>query len=168
MSHHALAKTVALTIALALPLSAAGAQDTTVAATMKADSMVVMRPDALKWGPVETPGFAPGLQIAVLSGNPAQAGPYTVRLRFPNGYAFPAHWHPNAENLTVISGQFMLGMGDRSNDDALETYGPGDFLMIPGRMAHFGRVSGETVIQLHGEGPFTINLAQPQSGASRP
>lgn len=167
MSHHVLANAAALTIALALPLSASGAQDTTHAAAT-ADSMVVMHPRSLRWGPVETPGFPPGLQIAVLSGNPAQAGPYTVRLRFPSGYAFPAHWHPNAENLTVISGQFMLGMGDRSNDDALETYGPGDFLMLPGRKAHFGRVSGETVIQLHGEGPFTINVAQPSPGTSRP
>ncbi|HEY0969494.1 MAG TPA: cupin domain-containing protein [Gemmatimonadales bacterium] len=156
MSHHVLATAVAL--AIALPLGATGAQDTTMA--MAADTMVTMRAGAVQWGPVETPGFAPGLEIGVVSGNPGQAGPYTIRLRFPSGYAFPPHWHPTTENLTVLSGRFLLGMGERSDDDALEEYTPGDYLMIPAKMPHFGRVEGETVIQLHGTGPFEIKLVE--------
>jgi len=48
----------------------------------------------------------------VISGDPSKTGAYTVRLMFPAGYRFPVHWHPGAENLTVVSGTFQLGMGN--------------------------------------------------------
>jgi quercetin dioxygenase-like cupin family protein len=74
---------------------------------------------------------------------------------------FPGHWHPNAEHLTVLSGSFILGMGATVNAAAEKTYAPGDFLYIPAKQPHFGGVKGATVIQLHGIGPFTINLGAP-------
>jgi len=156
---------IALALALALPLCAAGAQDTTAAA---ADTMVMMRATALKWGPVDVPGFAPGLQIAVVAGDPSQAGPYTIRLRFPSGYAFPPHWHPQTENLTVLSGRFFLGMGEKSSRAAMKEYAPGDYILMPATKPHFGRVVGRTVIQLHGTGPFEIKLVEQPVGAARP
>ena len=154
----------ALALALALPLGALGAQDTTAAA----DSMVALRAADVKWGPVESPGFAPGLEIGVVAGDPSKAGPYTLRLRFPAGYAFPPHWHPMAENLTVVSGRFFLGMGGKRDDAARKEYGPGDYHLLPGRMPHFGRVEGPTVVQLHGMGPFEIKLAEQPVGGTRP
>jgi quercetin dioxygenase-like cupin family protein len=115
---------------------------------------------SIKWADINVPGFDPGLQIAVLSGNPDVAGPYTLRLRFPADYRFPPHWHPNAENLTVVSGTFQLAMGERTDASLLKTYGVGDYLYIPAKHPHYGGVKGETVIQLHGVGPFTINLVE--------
>ena len=155
---------IAFALALALPLGAAGAQDTTATA----DSMKATRATALKWGPIDVPGFKPGLQIAVIAGDPSKAGPYTLRLRFPSGYAFPAHWHPMTENLTVISGQFFLGMGEKSSRAAMKAYAPGDYILMPARMPHFGRVVGRTVVQLHGTGPFEINVVEQPVGSARP
>jgi len=130
--------------------------------------MTAVRRAAVKWGPVEVPGFAPGAQIGVLAGDPAQpGGPYTIRLKFPSGYAFPPHWHPVTENLTVLSGRFFLGMGERSNRAALKAYAPGDYISMPPKMPHFGRVEGVTVVQLHGIGPFEIKLVEPVVGAVR-
>lgn len=146
----------AIAFLVALPLLATDAQQPVQAGT---EAMAAIRGDALKWGPVEVPGFAPGLELAVVAGDPAKPAPYTLRLRFPSDYAFPAHWHPMTENLTVLSGQFLLAMGETRDDAALQTYGPGDYLLLPGRMPHYGRVNGPTVVQLHGMGPFEIKLA---------
>ena len=115
----------------------------------------------LSWGPLVVPGFPSGAMIAVLHGNPATSGDYTIRLQFPDGYEFPEHWHPGAEHLTVLTGSFHLGMGS-VNPGVLHNYGPGDFLFIPKRMSHFGGAKGMTVIQLHGQGPFAINLGAPK------
>jgi quercetin dioxygenase-like cupin family protein len=115
----------------------------------------------ITWGPIDVPGFSPGLKIAVIQGDPAGTGPYTLRLSLPDGYRFPPHWHPNDENLTVITGTFMLAMGDRADESKLVTYQPGDYLLLPGTKPHFGGVKGATVVQLHGQGPFTINVVKP-------
>jgi len=53
-------------------------------------------------------------------------------------------------------------MGNTADANALRTYGPGDFLYIPPRHAHFGGAQGLTVIQLHGEGPFQVILGAPK------
>lgn len=128
------------------------------------DSMKAVSAQTLTWTDPAVPGFAPGMKLAVVRGNPAEAGSYTLRLSFPDGYRFPPHWHPMTENVTVLSGALLLGMGEKVNDAQLKTYGAGDYLYIPAKHPHFGGAKGFTVIQLHGEGPFTINLvsAMPQ------
>lgn len=154
----------AFALGVAASATSAGAQvgmtraDSMRADSAQMDSMAVVDADALTWTDANIPGFNPGMKIAVVHGNPEVAGLYTLRLSFPDGYRFPAHWHPNAENLTVLSGSFLLGMGERVDDAQLKTYTAGDYLNIPPRMAHFGGARGPTVIQLHGEGPFAITL----------
>jgi hypothetical protein len=131
-----------------------------------APAMSEMRSGALKWAPLDIPGFVPGMKVAILSGDPFKEGPYTIRLLFPAGYAFPAHWHPNVENLTVVSGTFQLGMGDKTDAAKLQNYAPGDYLFIPPQMAHFGGAAGgEAVIQLHGPGPFGVTVIEAMKGA---
>lgn len=118
---------------------------------------------ALTWEDIEVPGFLPGLKIAVLHGDPSVADqPYTLRLAFPDGYRFPPHWHPRAENVTVLEGTFYLAMGRRFDNAALRTYQVGDYLFIAGEQPHFGRVAGRTVLQLHGIGPFDIMVVPGQ------
>jgi quercetin dioxygenase-like cupin family protein len=53
--------------------------------------------------------------MAVLQGNPGGTGLFTVRLRFPNGYRLAPHTHPTDENVTVISGTFLVGMGETAD-----------------------------------------------------
>jgi quercetin dioxygenase-like cupin family protein len=106
-------------------------------------------------------GFDAGMEIAMIHGDPAVADqPYTIRLRFKNGYRFPAHFHPKAENLTILSGTFLLAMGDTPSED-LQSYAPGDYLYLPPLQPHYGGAKGATEVQLHGVGPFEIKLAQP-------
>lgn len=121
------------------------------------DQMTMHGAAGMQFQPLEVPGFKSGLQLAVIHGDPMGKGDYTIRLKFPDGYTFPAHYHPNAEHLTVLSGRFMLAMGEKEGG-ATREYQPGDFLYIPAKKPHYGGVKGETVIQLHGIGPFEIKL----------
>jgi quercetin dioxygenase-like cupin family protein len=152
-----------LAVAFVVPASAKAQQPAAAEKGSKAMAEVSAR--SLDWQPANIPGFVPGMQLAVVSGDPGKDGPYTMRLRFPSGYAFPSHWHPKDENLTVLSGKFLLGMGAKTDVAALKTYGPGDYLFMPATMPHFGRVEGETIIQLHGVGPFDITVVEAIAGA---
>ena len=152
---------VVLAVSLALPLSASAQQ----LVKESGNGMAVAYGKLLVWAPLDVPGFLPGMKVAVLEGDPEKAGPYTLRLQFPAGYRFPGHSHPNTENLTVISGKFLLGMGERTDIRELKAYEPGDYLNIPPNMAHFGGADVETVIQLHGTGPFAINVTEQLPGA---
>lgn len=128
---------------------------TAPAVVLEASDMEVRATAGLTWTDLVVPGFPSGAKIAVLHGNPGTSGDYTLRLQFPDGYEFPLHWHPNGEHLTVLTGSFHLGMEGAAS---VTDYAPGDFLYIPGHHAHFGGARGMTVIQLHGNGPFAINI----------
>ena len=152
---------VVLAVSLAVPLSA----DAQQLIKQSGDGMAAAYGKLLSWAPLDVPGFLPGMKLAVLEGDPQKTGTYTLRLQFPAGYRFPGHSHPNTENLTVISGKFLLGMGEKTDIRELKVYEPGDFLNIPPQMAHFGGADVETVIQLHGTGPFAINVTEQLPGA---
>jgi uncharacterized protein (TIGR02246 family) len=134
------------------------------AASMDMGDTQLVAASGLSWGDFTPPGFDPGMKLAVIRGDPSKTGPYTVRLQFPAGYRFPVHWHPGAENLTVVSGTFQLAMGNTADWSSLRSYAPGDYIYIPPRHAHFGGSSaqGPSVIQLHGQGPFQVMLGAPK------
>jgi quercetin dioxygenase-like cupin family protein len=147
------------TVLTAAVASEAVAQESTDAM----GGMSAVSAKSITFADIAVPGFDPGMKIAVIDGNPEADGPYTLRLSFPAGYRFPPHFHPMAENLTVLSGTLILAMGDRVDDSKLQTYGAGDYLHLPAIKPHFGGARDATVIQLHGQGPFKINLVQPAS-----
>ena len=105
--------------------------------------------------------FPAGSEIAVLQGDPSQAGPYTVRLRFPADYQLPPHFHPTDENVTVIEGTFLVGLGDAIDLKSVVTLGPGGFITAPAGHHHFAVARGQTIVQVHGEGPFAITYVNP-------
>lgn len=147
-----------------LVATAPGAQGQGTTETMAAVSSA-----ALVWNDLSVPGFAPGMKLAVIHGNPDSAETYTVRLALPDSYRFPAHWHPMAENVTVLEGTLLLTMGDRVQaSDVEKSYGVGDYLYLPATQPHYGGARGRTVLQLHGMGPFVINLANPAAAPARP
>ena len=105
--------------------------------------------------------------MAVLSGDPGQAGPFTVRLRMPAGYKIPAHRHPHTEPVTVISGELHFGMGDKLEEKGARKLGPGGFVDLPANTSHFAFANVETVIQINSEGPFAIEYVNPADDPSR-
>ncbi len=117
---------------------------------------VLMTMEDMKWGPPPD-GLPPGSQLAVLDGDPSKARvPFVIRAKMPDGYKVMPHWHPTDESITVISGSLALGMGDTWNDSSLTTLKAGEYGRMPKMMHHYALAKGETVIQIHGMGPFAI------------
>jgi quercetin dioxygenase-like cupin family protein len=114
--------------------------------------------DAVKWEPAP-PILPPGAQAAIISGDPSSDGLYVVRLKLPDGYKVPAHNHPTSEYVTVLSGTFNLGMGDKLDMAKGQALTAGGFAEAPANMNHYAWAKGETIVQVHGKGPFAITYA---------
>ncbi|HEY2028316.1 MAG TPA: cupin domain-containing protein [Myxococcales bacterium] len=128
-------------------------------------SAETVNPADLKWGDAP-PVFPKGAQLAVLHGNPFAAGAYALRLRLPDGYKIAPHWHTQDEHLTVLSGAFVLHMGD-SMDANGHQIASGGYHFLPGRMHHAALAQGETVVQVHGNGPFDMHYLNPADDPSK-
>jgi quercetin dioxygenase-like cupin family protein len=114
-----------------------------------------------KWAPA--PAALPsGAEIAVLQGDPHGDGMFTLRLKLPNGYTIPPHFHPTDEMVTVISGTLQLGMGDQVDVKKASTLKAGGFVTAAKGMHHYAIARGETIVQVHGQGPFAITYVHPK------
>ena len=114
----------------------------------------------MQWG-AAPPVLPAGAQIAVLEGNPSEKGPITLRLQFPANYSIPAHWHSMAERVTVLSGTFYVGMGDKLDRKTSQKLAPGGFVSLPANMRHFAWTPTPTVVQISLDGPFDIFYVNP-------
>ena len=137
---------------------------------------IVVPSGSEKWGDIPaaamvgTPSVEMGgkIQLAVVQGNPMQAGlPYTLRLSCTDGTKIAPHWHPTTENVTVVKGTFAIGMGSNWDSATLKDLPAGGFASAPARMRHFAMCKGDSIIQVHGNGPFVVNFVEadkPKSG----
>ena len=128
--------------------------------TTTAGEMGFYSPAEVKWK--DGPGSLPaGAKFAVLEGDPSKEGPFVMRLWLPDGFRIPPHWHPKVERVTVVSGTFNLGMGEKFDQSATREMPAGTFGFWPAGMRHFAWAKGDTVLQLHGTGPWAINYVNP-------
>lgn len=127
---------------------------------------LVSGPDAVKWGPAP-PSFPKGAMAAVLAGDPTKDGPFVVRLKMPANYQIPAHHHPTTENVTVLSGSFHAGMGDKLDMGKGQAFAPGGFVAMPAGMNHYAWTTAETIVQVHGKGPFAMVYVNPADDPSK-
>lgn len=116
---------------------------------------------SLQWGPAP-PFFPAGARFTVLQGDPSQPGVYTVRLEMPAGYTIRPHFHPTDEDVTVISGTLLLGMGDAVNEQTAQMVPAGGFIVAKAQAHHYAVARGKTVVQVHGMGPFVITYINPK------
>jgi len=116
---------------------------------------------ALNWGPAPAI-FPAGARMAVLQGDPGQAALFTVRLEMPAGYKIPPHFHPTDEHVTVISGTFLVGMGDSIDVAHATVLHAGGFITAPQGMHHYAVARGRTVVQVHAMGPFALTYVNPR------
>jgi quercetin dioxygenase-like cupin family protein len=117
-------------------------------------------PTTVEWkaGPAALP---PGAKMAALEGDPTKEGPFVVRFQFPDGFHVAPHTHPKTERVTVISGTLLLATGEALDRSSAKKLPAGSFGYWPAGMKHTAWSEGETVIQLHGIGPWQINYVNP-------
>jgi quercetin dioxygenase-like cupin family protein len=112
------------------------------------------------WGPAPAV-FPAGAQMAVLQGDPSKSEPFTVRLRFPDGYRIAPHTYPTDEHVTVIDGTFVVGMGEDVHPSDMVSLSTGGFVTAPAGHAHYAAARGTTVVQVHAIGPFALTYVHP-------
>lgn len=137
--------------ALALALGASLAS-----AALAQSGPTIVTPATVAW----TAGSGPftGAQIAVVEGDPSKAGPYTVRVKIPDGGHFDAHSHADVEHVTVISGTLLVGLGDAMDVAKMKALDAGSYVIIPSGLHHFAMAKGETILQIHGTGPSSFDM----------
>ena len=120
----------------------------------------LITPDAVKWadGPASLPA---GAKVAVLEGDPARDGPFVLRVRLPDGMRILPHTHPRDERVTVLSGTLHLGAGKAFDPAAAKPLKAGSYGRTRAGVPHFGWAEGETVLQLHGTGPWAVEYVRP-------
>lgn len=122
----------------------------------------MIAPAAITWEP-GPPNLPPGVELAVISGDPSQAQPFVIRARAPAGWRVPLHWHPTTENITVLSGTVALGM-DGGGEQELAA---GGLAVVPAEMRHTFVARTAATIQVHGMGPFAVNYVNPADDPSK-
>jgi len=153
MKKHLAGSVCAVLFGLAIVSTAVHSQDK----KEDADAHKIVHFGDLKWTPI-----IKGCDLAPVSGDPsAEGAPFVVRIRCVDGAKIPAHWHPTDENVTVLKGTFLVGMGETFDESKLQTMNVGNFVSMPKEIRHFAMSKGESIVQVHGMGPFKVNWVNP-------
>ena len=135
-----------------------------LAAAVPASAQV--NPEQIEWGPPPE-GLPEGALFAVLSGDPSQAGLFTIRLRFPPGYKILPHRHTGDELVTVTAGEVSLGRGRSYSERKATKLIRGGYSAEPANTDHYAFTKAGGEIQITGQGPFAIAYVRPRDDPRR-
>jgi hypothetical protein len=138
----------------------------TVAPAIYAQAAPAAKPAGLQWGPAPAV-FPKGAKMAVVSGDPNKAAPFTVELAMPDGYKVPPHFHPTDETVQVKKGTLLVGMGDTFDASKAKPMKAGERELMPAHAHHFAAVRGATLIVVSAMGPFGMTYVNPADDPRR-
>ena len=131
-----------------------------LAAEPAMEGYISIIPSEVMWS--DAPSIGPGAKLAILEGDLKKAAPFTMRIKLPPNFKIPTHTHPVFERVTVLSGTFHLGIGEKFDSAKTKAYPAGGVIMMPPGMPMFAYTTDEeTIIQLHGTGPWGIHYLDP-------
>jgi len=149
---------VCLLAAVAMFGASSSTASATTAAAPSAAAPIIVPAGSAKWEPLQ--GYA-GVEQAILSGDPSQAGSqYAERLKLADGVKFPPHTHPQSEQVTVLSGTLLVGVGKTMDPSKMVALPAGSYVWVPANVPHYAAAKGETIIEIHGVGPDTIDMVK--------
>jgi quercetin dioxygenase-like cupin family protein len=123
-------------------------------------------PDAIKWGD-PPPSVPKGAKLAVLYGDPDKEGLFVIRVKLPANYKIAAHSHPTDEVVTVLSGTFHIGMGDKLAPAKAKAFPAGSLIVAPAKTNHFILTKQPVVIEISSMGPLAITYVNPADDPSK-
>jgi quercetin dioxygenase-like cupin family protein len=141
-------------------LFATGAVLSASAMAQTTPGVVALTPGEMKWS--SQGGLAaPGMEQLNLVGDPAKPGPYTLRLKFPKGFRIAPHTHPDSREVTILSGTFTTGYGEKFDTDNLKILPSGSFYTEPANVPHYIEIKDDVVLQISGTGPSGRRFINP-------
>jgi outer membrane protein assembly factor BamB len=75
--------------------------------------------------------------------------------------------HNGRQYVTVLSGDFHIGMGDKLDIQKGQLLRAGGFAEATAKMNHYAWSTSETVVQIHGQGRFAITYVDPADDPSK-
>lgn len=139
-------------VGIALAIVVAGASLTVAQADSVGRSAVAVTPAEMKWT-AQGGLAAAGMEQLNLVGDPSKPGPYTLRLKFPKGYKVAPHTHPDSREVTVLSGTYATGYGEKFDEAGLKVLPAGSFYTEPANAPHYIEIKEDVVLQVSGKGP---------------
>jgi quercetin dioxygenase-like cupin family protein len=147
--------------ALALVLIICGA--TLAFAPTSTRGVVAITPAEMKWT-AQGAYAQQGMEQLNLVGDPAKSGPYTLRLKIPKGYRIAPHTHPDASEVTILSGILATGYGEKFDEARLKVLPTGSFYTEPANVPHYIEIKEDAVLQVKGTGPSGRRFTGPADG----
>jgi len=98
----------------------------------------------------------PGANDYVLEGNPGEEGIYTIRLKLPPGYKIMPYTQSSTTYMTVIAGDFHIGVGEKFDSNKGKDLPPGSFITIPPIVDVYAWTVNGVILQIHGLGPWSV------------
>ncbi|MEQ1885644.1 MAG: cupin domain-containing protein [Bryobacteraceae bacterium] len=126
------------------------------AADLNPAAITITPPKDIKW--VEG---ANGAAQAVLAGDPNKAGLYVVLTKWHPNHMSRPHFHPNDRFITVISGTWWVGTGEKYAPETTVPVRAGSTVTHFGKQIHYdGAKDEEVVLEIVGMGPATSTPAE--------
>ena len=142
------------------------AMGSVMAAPAWADEYTAVMREDIKWQ--DAPSIGPGAQTAVIDGDPKGSGPFVMRLKVPPKTTIGVHTHPATENVTVLSGTLYFAAGDKLEPKNAKAFGPGSYFSIAQGKPMFAYTKDkETIVQLHGTGPWGISYLDKKDSTTK-
>ena len=126
---------------------------------------MALTPSEMKWESRGGLALA-GIEQAKLVGDPSKPGPYTIRLKFSARYRLAPHTHPDYREVTILSGTWYTGYGERFDAVRLKALPAGSFYTEPANLPHFVEVREPVMIQVSGTGPSGRQFVSPAGNAN--
>ena len=119
--------------------------------------------------------FAPmagqvGAEAATVRGAMNQAAPYTILVRLAPGGSIAPHTHPDARELTIVSGEVLYGFGETADRASARLYRKGQRFTVPANAPHYAfATDAASAYQETGVGPSAFTpVRRPSPAPSAP
>lgn len=119
--------------------------------------------DSLTWR-----GGADGVSTAIAEGDPERPGPFTMMLKLTDGAWLQPHWHNVDKRLYVITGELLMGIGDKVDAARARPLAAGGVAVVPANTRHFEGGKGDTIVALTATGPFQTTFVHAPGAPSAP
>src|SRR5262245_48361085 len=103
-------------------------------------AIAIRIPAEIKW---RDPLGTAGVNQAVLHGDPTKPGLYIVMNKFKPGNFSKPHFHPNDRFITVVSGIWWVGTGNKWDKDATVPLKAGSFVTHFAKQVHYDGAKDE-------------------------
>lgn len=129
-----------------------------IAVELNPAAIAIKLPSDIKW---RDPLGVSGVNQAILQGDPTKPGLYVVMNKFKPGNFSKPHFHPNDRFITVVSGTWWVGTGNKWDKNATVPVKAGGFVRHFAKQVHYdGAKDEEVVLIIVGEGPATLTLVE--------